>query len=284
MRVSWRMCVLSVLGTVQLALGQAPPAAAPTKPVLENTGKPMKVGFSCTSDEVGELGLSCSVNDPCPMFLELSTLASVGNRLLLAGNIHTNNITWQSILLASEDQGKTWQEPYERMKSATLDHIQFIDFANGWISGQGLFPTPHDPFLMITSNGGKTWRMQLILEDNAPGMVEQFAFSTRSDGTLVLDRRAGAEGGRYALYETKTGGESWMLREINEKPMKLKLPVPAGEGWRLRADTRSKSYQVETNGDKGWQPVASFLVKLGDCTGEPPAEKAPEKPEGTAPK
>jgi photosystem II stability/assembly factor-like uncharacterized protein len=41
---------------------------------------------------------------------------------------------------------------------AGLDRIQFIDFENGWVSGEVQHPLPRDPFLLATTDGGKTWQ------------------------------------------------------------------------------------------------------------------------------
>ena len=54
-----------------------------------------------------------------------------------------------SILLASEDNGKTWAEVYDRQRSTGLEQIQFFDFERGWIGGQQLLSLPRDPFLFL---------------------------------------------------------------------------------------------------------------------------------------
>ena len=46
-------------------------------------------------------GMSCSDEEPCPVYLELAAVESVGNRIFLAGNIHSNAVTLYSLLLAS---------------------------------------------------------------------------------------------------------------------------------------------------------------------------------------
>ena len=107
-----------------------------TRPVIENAGKPMRVTTQCKGEDVLILGLTCSQEDPCPLFLELSDVELVNSRLILSGNLHTASATLESILLSSEDLGKTWTEPFERMPGIGVDNIQFIDFEAGWISGQ----------------------------------------------------------------------------------------------------------------------------------------------------
>src|SRR5579864_8774696 len=101
---------------------------------LVNNGKPMRISAECKQDDLQSLGLSCSEDEPCPAYVELSAVEAVGSRIFLAGNIHTSTVTLSSILLASADDGKTWTEPYERIRFAALEQIQFFDFQHGWIS------------------------------------------------------------------------------------------------------------------------------------------------------
>src|ERR1700689_4514966 len=88
---------------------------------LENSGKPMRVGYECTAADTQAAGLGCSEEDPCPVYLELSNVEAVGSKVFLTGNLHTPMATLYSILLASEDDGNTWTEPHARMRSSGLD-------------------------------------------------------------------------------------------------------------------------------------------------------------------
>src|ERR1039457_3314095 len=78
-----------------------PAAAAPVVPaaplVLENTGKPMLVPFRCTEEDIRSAGLTCSEQDPCPVYLELAAVESTGLRIFASGNIHTANTTLYTI-------------------------------------------------------------------------------------------------------------------------------------------------------------------------------------------
>jgi hypothetical protein len=125
--------------------------AAQSQAPVENTGKPMHIAFECTEADTQSSGLNCSEEEPCPVYLEVANIEAVGNKLFLPGNLHTSTTTISSILLVTEDAGKTWIEPHPRIRSAGLDQIQFIDFQNGWISGANLQNAPRDPFLLLTS-------------------------------------------------------------------------------------------------------------------------------------
>ena len=231
---------------------------------LENTGKPMHIAFECSEADTQAAGLSCSEEEPCPVYLELSAVDAVGNKLFLTGNLHTPTVTLYSILLATEDAGRTWNEPQPRIRFAGLDQIQFIDFQNGWISGAILQSTPRDPFFLLTTDGGKTWRNRPIYDEPRVAVIERFWFDSKNNGTLLIDARLDAN--RHELYESMTGGESWSLKQASANPIRFpRSREPGATGWRLRADAATHSYALEKSEAEVWHRVASFLVNAGVC-------------------
>jgi len=237
----------------------------PEVPHLQNAGKPMIVDYQCAAEDIRLAGLSCTIEDPCPVYLELASVEAVGNRIFVAGNIHSSTTTLGSVLLASDDTGKTWREPYGRIRLAGLDRIQFIDFENGWVSGEVQHPLPRDPFLLATRDGGQTWQVQPIFVDPQFGSAVDFWFSSRTNGYVSIYRGRTGESGSYELYETPNGGETWMLRQTSERIIELMRNKPAEADWRLRADAASKSYRVERRAGSGWRSVAAFSVSIGAC-------------------
>ena len=281
-----------LLGTI---CAQEPPRTEPIKPepikqqtkpepeagpALRNDGKPMRLPFQCTDDDMQWAGMSCSEEQPCPIYLDISALETLGNRIVAVGNIHTESLTVYSVLLTSEDAGETWRESYERLRGTGLDHIEFIDFQNGWISGETLVPVSHDPFLLITSDGGKSWRMRAIFGEGTGGAIQEFWFQSSTDGAMVIDRMASSDSSRYELYESPNGGETWMIRRTSDKPISIRRPAPdaADSGWRIRADARSKSFAIEKRAGEHWSTAASFLVQIGSCKPAPRVAPAPPEP------
>jgi photosystem II stability/assembly factor-like uncharacterized protein len=268
---------------------EALPAADATPPVLENTGKPMMFPFRCTDEDMQWAGMSCSEDDPCPVYLELTAAEAVGSQIFATGNLHADTVTLYSVLLRSQDAGKTWREGFERIRGAGLDHIQFSDFANGWASGETLFPLPQDPFLLITADGGKTWRRQAIFDESQPGSIQQFFFSSKNEGSLIVDRGEGSGSERYALYESPNAGGTWMVRQISGKPLKVPRGPDALEGWRVQADRATRAFRVEQRQGERWVPAASFAVSAGSCKptaveAKQPEERSPEIETAPAPK
>ena len=256
--------------------------AAPAATVYKHDGKPVKLDFSCKEDDINAFGLTCASDDPCDVYLELAAIESVGSRMFATGNLHTSSVTLWSVLLVSEDGGKTWTEGHERVRSTGFEHIQFIDFESGWISGQTLLSLPRDPFLLLTNDGGKNWRRKPVRSEAHVGAVQQFAFDNAKDGQLLIDRtQTGDSGGRYEFYESNSGGDSWSLRQVSPKPIALKRPRQPNPDWRIRADARSRSFVIERRSGEKWQNLSAFLVKVGECKPEefklaepPPTEEA----------
>lgn len=231
---------------------------------------PAKIDVRCTPEQIDELGLTCTAEQPCPVYLELTSAESAAGRLFVTGNLHTSSATLSSILLASEDGGETWSEPHPRIPSAVLEQIQFFDLQSGWIAGHFIQNLPHDPFFLATTDGGKSWTRKPISEEPRTGAVERFWFDSRNSGSLILDLITRNEtGGRHERYRTMTAGDSWNLEEVSAKPLELKHGPFSDPLWRVRADAKSRAFLVEKNaGTAGWETTAEFPVEVGFCRGE----------------
>src|SRR6187399_1342912 len=128
MRIILMMRQLVVLLLVVFsAKAQTDPVTPAVAAPLVYDGKPIRVPVSCTEEDIQTLGLSCSADSPCPVYLELSALEVLAGRMIVAGNLHTDSATLSSVTLASEDGGKTWVESHPRIRQAALDQMQFFD-------------------------------------------------------------------------------------------------------------------------------------------------------------
>lgn len=244
--------------------------------ILENQGGPISVPFRCTDDDMAWAGMSCSEQDPCPAYFELAAAESIGSKLFAVGNIHSEAVTLYSVLLGSDDSGKTWRELHERIRGAGLDHIQLIDLANGWVSGEALSPLPQDPFFLISSDGGMTWRREAVSEDTEPGSIQQFFFTSKDEGSLIIDRGEGSEEERYALYESPNGGRTWNVKQLSKKPLRMNHADEGDTNWRVRADRGTQSFRIERRQGERWTAVASFAVSAGVCKPMPAEAPAPD--------
>lgn len=227
---------------------------------LENAGKPMRVVYECTAADLQAAGLGCSEEDPCPVYLELENIEAVGAKLFVTGNLHTPMATLDSILLASEDEGKTWTEPHPRIRQSGLDQIHFVDSQHGWISGANLQGAPRDPFFLITTDGGRTWSERPVFDESRVAAIERFWFDSPSEGELLIDARL--DNGKREEYKTHDGGQTWTAPQSSAG--RTVNPRPSAD-WRLRTDAGTHSYVIEKSENNHWQKTASFLVNIANC-------------------
>jgi hypothetical protein len=222
-----------------------------------------KIDNPCSPEDAEALGLVCSEDAPCPVFLELSSVDGFGANIFVTGNLHTVDRTISGILLASDDAGKTWTEPAKRILAAELDQVQFADPQHGWASGVKVNSSlPRDPFILITANGGGMWHSISLFEEPILGSIEQFWFTSANKGQLLVDRSQGRTK-LFELYETSTGGENWALKESASAPVAVAMPKAEMPNWRAIAN--GDAYRVERRNANGWETLASFAIRAGEC-------------------
>jgi Sortilin, neurotensin receptor 3, len=226
----------------------------------------IKLPFTCTPDDLQWAGMTCPENEPCAVFLELSSVSSGGGKVFVAGDIHSAQTTLYSVLLRSDDSGATWQEPVGRVRGEVLDHIQFENFEAGWVSGQRVIPLPGDPFLLITHDGGKNWRKAPVLPEGSPGFIQKFRFDSATSGRLVIDRgKSAEENPEYRLFETKDGAESWTSVEASTQPIKNAPVQEESDLWRLIPDKGGKKLVLEHRAADKWVAATTFVIQVGEC-------------------
>lgn len=242
---------------------------------LSGQTKPVQIKGQCSAEIVQEQTLACSTEEPCPLFLELAGSEIVSTRIVLVGNLHTESQTLESVLLVSDDGGRSWMESHKRIPGAVLDEIQFLDFETGWINGHILQTTPKDAFFLLTTDGGKTWHRRPVSSESRTGAVDQFWFDSRQHGLATIDRVRAAEGFRYELWESQTGGESWSVRQVDAQPIAFTKP-PRESVLRIRTDAKAQVHRLERRDGAKWVSVAAFQIAAGEC--KPPAPEFKEAP------
>jgi photosystem II stability/assembly factor-like uncharacterized protein len=120
----------------------------------------------------------------------------------------------------------------------------------------------------LTTDGGKSWRQRPIFSESAEnrlGTIQQFSFTSKESGSVIVDRGSGADGDRYELYESPDGGATWQFKQSSNKPLTLRRPAAVSTEWRLRVDSRTQAYHVERRSGERWTDLAAFAVKIGAC-------------------
>ena len=225
----------------------------------------VRLAYECTEEDVDAFGLTCTMEQPCPVYVEIASVDGTGNRIVATGNLHTSDRTLYSVVMMSEDGGLTWSEPHARLRSAALEQIEFLDLQTGWISGVSIDPLPRNPFFLLTTDGGKIWRQKLVFDDARVGTVAQFHFTSKSTGQFVLDASRGKTI-RQELYESHTGGESWEAKQTSNSALRLANPRPPRSlNWRARADAATQTYRLERGAGSVWEPIADVAIHVTDC-------------------
>jgi photosystem II stability/assembly factor-like uncharacterized protein len=248
--------------------------AVPTNAILTNTGDPMRIPFACSEDDMQFAGMSCSEEQPCAIYLELTAVAANSSKILVSGNLHTNSATVYSVLLQSDDSGSTWKEPAARVRGSALDQLQFFDGLHAWAAGETQYPLLRDPFFLVTTDGGASWRQRPVSDDGGPGSVQSFSFDSLQHGDLIVDAGKTSSSGRYVSYESQTGGESWMVRSTVSQLPRARVAA-ADPAWRLVTGKNAEAWQVEKKEGSQWSSAASFLIEVAKC-GIPKEEPTPK--------
>ena len=232
-------------------------------------GEPLVAQLQCAWDHFQRAATVCSDAAPCELYLELTGVGQATERVFLIGNVHTLSATLSSILLASDDEGMSWYEPYPRL-AASFESIQFVDDEHGWIGGQERqLDSSSRPFLLRTGNGGVRWRRYDIWTDeDRSGAILDFYFDTEKHGLLSIDSLT-SETDSYELYESMNGGLSWGIREISDRQAKLKnIPIERRQpDWRLGEDGGKGVYLVERRQGEEWSAQVEFSIRVGTCRG-----------------
>lgn len=266
------------------AAATEPQPSTPKRVVYRSEGKPIALTDKCGDEEIREYGLVCDEEEPCPILLELTSIEPVSTKLFLVGNFHTENTTLHSLFLMSEDGGVTWTEAYERLRGVVLDQVLFSDFEAGWVSGHVSGALNRDPFLLRTSDGGKTWKKVTPFEEGTYAVIENLAFTSRTEGTMLLTRaNSGSNLGRFQKLITHDGGDTWTLQEAMSQPYAkptVRSAVTTESGWRIRGDARAKVLRIEKRVASTWNLVSGFELPAGVCKPDPrkPVEPAQEAP------
>jgi hypothetical protein len=255
-----------------IVLGQDKEPEGPPEGTTIYEGPTVALSTVCDVGRLEYAGIRCSADRPCDLFLELVSVASEGDWVVLAGEVHTADATYESVVLSSKDGGLTWAESAERIAAGGIESISMVDAQTAFVAGQqGDTATGEMPFLLVTDDGGESWETRMVETggEKVEGLVVTFQADTTSHGYLILEQLA-ATGDPYRLYETYNGGRSWSIRQISaDKPQ---IPGPRlalrNEDWSLRPDSSSGEFIVAKRSSSelsGWAEQGRFAGDVGSC-------------------
>jgi hypothetical protein len=255
-----------------IVLGQEEEPEGPPEGTTIYQGPVVSLQTACDIDRLEYAGIRCSEDRPCELFLELVSVVSEGDWMVLAGEIHTADATYESVVLSSKDGGLTWTESADRIAAGGIESISIVDAQTAFVAGQqGDTATGEMPFLLVTDDGGVSWETRMVETggEKVEGLVVAFQADTTSHGYLTLEQLA-ATGDAYRLYETYNGGRSWSIRQISADQPQIPGPRLAikSENWSVRPDSDSGEFIVakrSSSAASGWADQGRFAGTAGSC-------------------
>ena len=255
-----------------IILGQEEEPEGPPEGTTIYEGPVVSLSTVCDIERLEYAGIRCSLDRPWELFLELVSIASEGDWIVLAGEVHTADATYESVVLTSMDGGATWTESAERVPAGGIESISIVDAQTAFVAGQqGDTATGEIPFLLVTDDGGKGWETRMIETggDKVEGLVVAFQADTTSHGYLTLEQLA-ATGDAFRLYETYNAGRSWSIRQISAEQPEMPGPRLAikSENWSVRPDSASGEFIIAKRSSAtalGWAEQGRFAGTVGSC-------------------
>ncbi len=193
--------------------------------------------------------------DPCPVYLELSAVAANGPKDPCGGESaqHFRDAQLPSCCRATipERHGKNRPPGSGETRSSSCSSD---DSEHAWAAGETQYPLPRDPFVLLTTDGGASWRGA----SHRRRRQRRFrtAFVVRFGGAWRIDRRCGQDVNErpVSFFESETGGDSWALRSTADRaPALRRAPATAEDpNWRIRTAKDGNAYQIENRAGDSW--------------------------------
>lgn len=131
----------------------------------------------------------------------------------VVGSISSNDVVVDSLVIYTNDGGKSWQRQRVPTKQELI-HVDFADEKRGWIVGAG-------GTIMHTDDGGETWAEQ---QSNTRATLYHVDFRDERTGWAV--------GERGSILRTTDGGITWVPVEVTVRGTLLSVQFPdENAGW-----------------------------------------------------
>ena len=212
-------------------------------------------------------GMSCTEDEPCAVYLELTAVESAGSKLFVSQAICTPaRTTLWSILLTSEDNGQSWKRTIQQVawRGTRTDTVPRLSPP---ASSPDTRPArlPKDPFFLRTSDGGKTWSRLPLFEDGAVGLIEQFRFESATRGTVAVDRGRPGVGRYVQRWRRKTAQNPGPSGNLAADAPASGPPAIPRRWFESSPNANPKSFRIERRESGAWRTAAAFFVAAGAC-------------------
>ncbi|MGI8857056.1 MAG: WD40/YVTN/BNR-like repeat-containing protein [Thermomicrobiales bacterium] len=180
-------------------------------------------------------------------------------------------LTRQEVVLATQDGGVTWTQPYPAPAPNNLWH--FSDAQRGIGAGTLLDPAA----ILISEDGGAAWRQVSTLRDGHAGEVTRLSFPDSLHGWAAVAYEKFGSAPTMKLFRTTDGAATWTAVSLNS----AKDSAFAASGFLLDtqhgyAFTEGGQAWVTHDGGETFQPTDEFAPRSSPIptiraqTGRPP--------------
>jgi photosystem II stability/assembly factor-like uncharacterized protein len=164
---------------------------------------------------------SLPVSSRCAMILDVKFFDEESGVLCAASDVELARS--RALILVTADGGRTWREAYRSARPYEICwKCSFPTREVGYATVQSYDPAESNVkrFVAKTTDGGKTWTEELLVEDHA---CEEF-------GVAFVTGEHGWVGTMHTGYETQDGGRTWQPVAMGRAVNKIRF-VPTEDGY-----------------------------------------------------
>jgi len=182
------------------------------------------------------------------VYLSVSIYGFDKNLAFLLGSLKTPAVSIRSLLLRSEDGGRSWMEVMEPVTGSDVIRLFFLSKQTGWALLGETSEGPGQLYIYKTKDSGKSWKkVSRIPKRHYTGWPKGFGFIDERNGRMEMLYDGAAPTDGFAVMSTSDGGITWQetrslsldeyrdnYEEESEEPSTDYVTARDGSQWKLQ--------------------------------------------------
>lgn len=195
------------------------------------------------------------------------------NIALLLGSLQTSAVSIRSLLLRSEDGGRSWREVMTPATGSDVIRLFFLNKQTGWALLGQTSEGPGQLYLYKTRDSGKSWKkVSRIPKRHYTGWPKGFGFIDERNGRIEMLYDGAAPTDGFAVMSTSDGGISWQetrslsldeyrenYERESEEPSADYVTARDGTQWKLQEQPNGQVSILRRRRPGGKWSIASTL-------------------------